>query len=111
MEYLKISQANWYRDWYGTGIDCSLRIKVGKSTFLNIFIKRKGNKFVGWKLVRGIYLSTCQTVPDSDLVIPMRDVKKFVDNVLSNCEFDSRHTNQKGKEWVERWRQKKTTKD
>jgi hypothetical protein len=102
----KIEQANWYR----VGSNGSLRIKVGKSTFLNILVKRKGNKFVRWKLVRGIYLSTCQTIPDSDLVIPVRDVNKFVNDVLSNYELDSGHTNQKGKEWVERWRQKKTTK-
>ena len=103
----KIEQVNWYR----IGNDGNLRIKVGKSTFLNILVTRKGNKFVGWKLVRGIYLSTCQTIPDSDLVIPVRDVKKFVNDVLSNYELDSKHTNQKGKEWVERWREKKTTKD
>ena len=103
----KIEQANWYK----VGSSGSLRIKVGKSTFLNILVKRKGNKFVGWKLVRGIYLSTCKTIPNSsDLVIPVRDVKKFVDDVLSNLEFDSGNTNQKGREWVERWRKKKTTK-
>ncbi len=107
MECLKINQAYWYR----TGIDGNLRIKVGKSTFLNILVKIKGNKFVRWKLVRGIYLSTCQTIPDSDLVIPVRDVKKFVHDVLSNYELDPGHTNQRGREWVERWRQKKTTKD
>jgi hypothetical protein len=70
----------------------------------------KGNKFVWWKLVRGIYLSTCQTIPDSDLVIPVRDVNKFVNDVLSNYELDSGNTNQNGREWVERWRKKKTTK-
>jgi len=104
----KINQVYWYR----IGIDGNgkLRIKVGKNTFLNIIVKRKGNKFVGWKLVRGIYLSTCQTIPDSDLVIPVRDVNKFVDDVFSNCELDSVHITQKGKEWVERWRKKKTTK-
>lgn len=102
----KIDQAKWYRD----GSDGDLRIKVGKSTFLNILVKRKGNKFVGWKLVRGIYLSTCKTIFDSDLVIPVRDVNKFVDDVLSNYKLDSGNTNQRGKEWVERWRQKKTTK-
>ena len=103
----KIEQANWYR----TGSNGNLRIKVGKSTFLNITVKRKGNKFVGWKLVRGIYLSTCKTISDSsDLVIPVRDVKKFVDDVLSNLELDFGNTNQKGKEWVEKWRKKKTTK-
>jgi hypothetical protein len=102
----KIEQANWYR----VGSNGSLRIKVGKSTFLNILVKRKGNKFVRLKLVRGIYLSTCQTIPDSDLVIPVRDVNKFVDDVLSNYELDSGNTNQNGREWVERWRKKKTTK-
>jgi hypothetical protein len=103
----KIEQANWYR----IGINGNLRIKVGKSTFLNILVKRKGNKFVGWKLVRGIYLSTCKTIRDSsDLVIPVRDVKKFVDDVLSNLELNFGNTNRKGKEWVERWRKKKTTK-
>lgn len=97
----KIDQVNWYK----TGRDCNLRVKVGKSTFLNIFVIRKGNKFVGWRLVRGIYLSTCQTISDSDLVIPVRNVNKFVNDVLSNCEPDPGHINQKGKEWVERWRQ------
>ena len=77
---------------------------------MSILVTRKGNKFVGRKLVRGIYLSTCQTIPDSDLVIPVRDVKKFVDNVLSNYELDSGNTNREGREWVERWRKKKTTK-
>ena len=107
MEYMKINQVNWYR----SESKGNLRIKVGKNTFLNIIVKRKGNKFVGWKLARGIYLSTCKTIRDgSDLIIPVRDVNKFVDDVFSNCELDSVHTNQKGKEWVERWRKKKTTK-
>jgi hypothetical protein len=103
----RIDRASWYR--IGNNGN-KLRIKVGKSTFLSILVKRKGNKFVGWKLVRGIYLSTYQTIFDSDLVIPVRDVKKFVEDVLSNYELNSGHTNKEGKEWVERWRQKKTTK-
>jgi hypothetical protein len=97
-------------NWYRVGIDGSLRVKVGKSTFLNILVIRKGNKFVVRKLVRGIYLSTCQNILDSNLVIPVRDVKKFVDDVLSNYDLEYGHTNQIGKEWIERWRKKKTTK-
>ena len=103
----EINQVCWCRM---IGGKYNLRIKVGENTFLNILVIRGGNKFVGLKLVRGIYLSTYQTIPNSDLVIPVRDVKKFVNNVLSNYELDFWNTNQEGKEWIERWRQKKTTK-
>ena len=107
MEYLKINRVYWYPSG-------NLRVEFSKNSSLNIIVKRKGNKWIKWKSVTGIFYTDCPTIPTSDSIIPVRNVRKFMEDLLEGWKIDQNHMNERAigwMKWMRKMRKKKTTKE
>ena len=87
----------------------NLVISINDLTFLLRLKSGRGKKWLRWRMIDSVFAYHIEN-DIKETKLPIRSLEKFVISVLSNFPTRSTNTNDTARDFIWKWRQKKTTK-